>query len=330
MLRRTALINLTTQRGSRNMNIFISYYAATDQAFHSDVVRELRNKGHKAYPKHLKAFFGSSGLHDPDELDEHLRDEDLAIIMLSKDYMSDRWLQGEVHALLTLERRLRPDFVIPIFLEGVEDEHLPEECLTPPFVDFRGKPFKSGIDELFKVINEVAKPRVVFFVSHSSEDANIAKALTDLLKSAFKLSSREVINTSVGGGRLPLGALVSETLRRNIREAKAFICIATENSLGGLKRPQSFYVVLELGARWGMKRSIAVMLAAGATGDLLEGPLKEQIVLSCDDRSQVQQFIRQIAPILGRDVEPAEAFSDAIDRLVAESNSKAPLMPHKE
>ncbi|HEX8852007.1 MAG TPA: TIR domain-containing protein, partial [Pyrinomonadaceae bacterium] len=113
-----------TQQEAGDMNIFISYFAATDHLFHSELVKALREKKHKAYPKHLKAFFGVGGLHDPDELDEHLRDEDLAIIMLSKDYISDRWLRGELHALLTLERKLRPNFVVPIFLDGIEDEDI--------------------------------------------------------------------------------------------------------------------------------------------------------------------------------------------------------------
>lgn len=305
------------------MNIFISYYAADDHLFHRDLVKALQKKKHKAYPKHLKGFFGASGLHDPDALDEHLRDEDLCIIMLSKSYKSDSWLQGEMHALFTLDRKLRPNFAIPVFLTGIEDEEIPIECFNLPHVDFRGKTFEAGMEELLKIIDKVANPRVSVFISHSHEDKEIVSALADLLKFSFKLSAGEIVSTSVGGGRLPWGANVSETLRRRIREAKSFICIATQNSLGSLNRPSSFYVALEVGARWGMKRSVAVMLAAGATGSLLEGPLKEQIVLSCDDISQIQQFIREIARILGRDPEPAEATSAAINNLLSESKKAA-------
>jgi TIR domain len=307
------------------MNIFTSYVTPADRDFQANLSKLLQTGGHKAYPKHLKGFFGAGGLHDPDELDEHLRDEELALLLLSKDYMSDRWLRGEIYALLTVERKLRPNFVLPLFLEGVDDTDLPEECLIKPHVDFRGRPFEEGGEELLKLIDQIAaQPRLAVFLSHSSDDAEIAVALSDLLKDAFRLTSEEILATSVGGSRLNIFAHISESLRRKIREAKAFVCIATQNSFGYQDKPGSFYVSVELGARWGMKRPLALILAAGATGDLLRPPFNELSALSCEDHSQVQQFIRQIAPVLGRDPEAAETYHRAISTLVEVSRKAAP------
>lgn len=299
------------------MNIFMSYAAPADSDFRSQLAQALEAEGHKTYPKHLKAFFGAGGLHDPDELDEYLRDEELALILISKEYMADRWLRGEVYALLTMERKLRPKFVVPLFLEGAEDSDIPEECLIKPHVDFRDKPFDDAGEELVKLIEDIAdQPRLSVFLSHSSADAEIAVAMTDLLKAAFRLTSEEILATSVGGSRLNIFAHISEALRRKVREAKAFVCIATPNSFGREDKPGSFYVAVELGARWGMKRPLAMVLAAGARGDLLRAPFSELNGLSCEDHSQVQQFIRQIAPVLGRDPEPAESYHRAVSNLV--------------
>jgi hypothetical protein len=313
------------------MNIFTSYVTPANRDFQAQLSRVLRAGGHKPYPKHLKGFFGAGGLHDPDELDEHLRDEELALLFLSKEYLADRWLRGEIYALLTVERKLRPNFVLPLFLEGVDDTDIPEECLIKPHVDFRGRPFEEAAEEVLKLIGEIAaQPRLAVFLSHSSEDAEIAVAMSDLLKAAFRLASEEILATSVGGSRLNIFAHISESLRRKIREAKAFICIATQNSFGYQDRPGSFYVAVELGARWGMKRPLAMVLAAGATGDLLRAPFSELNVLSCEDHSQVQQFIRQIAPVLGRDPEAAETYHRAISRLIEVSKAAAPRQPQAE
>ncbi|HWS89235.1 MAG TPA: toll/interleukin-1 receptor domain-containing protein [Pyrinomonadaceae bacterium] len=306
------------------MNIFTSYITPANREFQANLSRVLQANGHKPYPKHLKGFFGASGLHDPDELDEHLRDEELALVFISKEYMADRWLRGEIHALLTVERKLRPNFVLPLFLEGVEDIDIPEECLIKPHVDFRSKPFDDASAEVLRLIDEMAdRPRLSVFLSHSSADADIAVALSDLLKAAFRLTSEEILATSVGGSRLNIFAHISETLRRKIREAKAFVCVATHNSFGDRERPGSFYVAVELGARWGMKRPLAMVLAAGAKGDLLRAPFSELNVLSCEDHSQVQQFIRQVAPVLGRDPETAETYHRMISRLVEVSKAAA-------
>jgi hypothetical protein len=297
------------------VKIFVSYHDR-DSDFEKRLVDSLQKAGFQAYPKHLKGFFGASGLHDPDELDEYFRDEELAVIVLSKNYMTDRWLQGEIHALLTLENKWRPGFVLPIFLEGISNEDIPEECFIRPHVDFRGKSEEVGFSELMKIVREIAsRPRLSVFVSHSSKDAQIAEALSDLLRSAFGLSSEEILCTSVGGFRLPLSSSVNETLRRKVREAKVFVCIATENSIGTAQKPGSFYVAVELGARWGMKRYLAI-LVAGAVGGAIGAPFSGLNFLRCDDHGQVQQFIRELGPMLGKAPESADRYSRAVNELV--------------
>jgi TIR domain len=299
------------------MRIFISWSYPADGDMFDNLIEVLRENGHNAYPKQLWGFFGAKGLTDTDELDEHLRDEELTIALISKPYMSDRWLREELHALQILEQKLRPNFLLPIFLEGVADSDIPEWCLVKPHVDFRGRTVEAGFKELLLRLNVLAaNPRLAVFVSYSVKDDAIATALTNLLSKAFNLTPEEILCTGVEGHRLLLSVNTDEALRRKIREAKVFVCIATENSIGTRERPGSFYVAAELGARWGMKRYLAFMLAGGATGSLLRAPFSTLNALSCDDHAQVQQFIRQIGPVLGRDPQPADTYYKAIDELV--------------
>lgn len=304
------------------MRIFVSNKFLADKEMFDKLLEVLRQNHHNAYPKQLWGFFGAQGLNDPDELDEHLRDEDVAIAIVSESYMADRWLREELHALQTLEQKLRPNFLLPIFVKNIEDKDIPEWCFIKPHVDFRGKPLDVAIAELLERLNEIAaKPRSSVFVSYSTRDEAIATALTALLTRAFNLTADEILCTGVEGHRLPLGVNTDEALRRTIRQAKVFICIATENSIGTRDHAGSFYVAAELGARWGMKRYLALLLAAGATRSWLKAPFSTLNALSCEDHGQVQQFIRQIAPILGRDPQPADTYYRAIDELVRASKS---------
>jgi hypothetical protein len=302
------------------MKIFISCRFLLDKDFYDELVEFLNANGHNAYPKQLWGFFGERGLPDPDELDEHLRDEDLAIAMMSQHYMSDRWLREELHALYTLAHKLRPNFLLPIFLKDIGDFEIPQWCFVIPHVDFRNRPYPSAFADLLKTLGTLApKRRVSVFVSYNKKDELIATRLSTLLSKAFNLLPEDIVCTGVEGHRLPLSANTDETLRRLVREAKVFVCIATKNSIGTIDEAGSFYVAAELGARWGMKRYLALLLARGTTGNHLKAPFTTLNALSCDDRGQIQQFIREIAPILGRDPLPPEAYQSLVDDLVQAS-----------
>lgn len=313
------------------MNIFISYYFE-DQGFYKSISKSLKKDGHRVYPKHLKGFFGPDGMYDPDELDEHLRDEDVALVALSKKYMRDLWLQHEINSLLTLERKLRPNFVLPVFLEGLEDEDVPPKCLSKRFVDFRevkaDQPgyemkYEHKVSELRNALSALGAKRLSIFISHSSKDLEIATALSDLFSAAYNFGADDIMCSSVSGHRLALGVPINESLRRKIREAKSFVGVATENSVGGLGAGGSFYVAAEWGARWGMKRSLVVMLAAGFSGSALRPPFSHENVLSCDDPTQVQQFVTELGEAMNWRVQPQPFYTKEIDKLVAASRAAA-------
>ena len=92
----------------------------------------------------------------------------------------------------------------------------------------------------------------MLFISHSSKDLEVVRALIYLFRSALAISPEEIRCTSLEGYRLPAGASVDEKLRQEVHEAKVFIGLISYNSL------QSIYVVFELGARWGAGKPFSV------------------------------------------------------------------------
>lgn len=140
------------------------------------------------------------------------------------------------------------------------------------------------------------------FLSHSSADEKIAKALIDLLRDAFHIEPSRIRCTSVPGYKLKTGAHTETELRREIQQARVFIGLLSEISL------ESAYVLFELGARWGSlqnygysgmgdsKNKLFPILAAGATGSMLRDPLKAYNALNCEIAADLHQLVADIRP----------------------------------
>lgn len=156
---------------------------------------------------------------------------------------------------------------------------------------------------------------ITIFISHSSSDINIASKLIDLLRTALNLPADQIRCTSVDGYRLPGGATTNDQLKEEIYNSKSFIGLITPNSL------ESSYVLFELGARWGAKKQLIPLLAAGTEANDLVGPLAEINALSCSNRSQLFQLVTELSEFLGSGTERGEVYSRLIDELVVLSSS---------
>jgi TIR domain len=149
------------------------------------------------------------------------------------------------------------------------------------------------------------------FISHSSRDAALAKALVELIEKAMKIPAAEIRCTSVDGYGLPVGAETKERLRAEIFDTRVFIGLITPASM------RSAYVLFELGARWGAGRQIAPVLGRGADASILGDPLRDINALSLTERNQVLQLVEDLARGLGRTLEPMASFQGAVDVVVA-------------
>ena len=91
---------------------------------------------------------------------------------------------------------------------------------------------------------------IKIFISHSSEDIQLAEGIIDLLKNALRLSSKDIRCTSVDGYRLPGGAKTEEQLRNEVCSCETLIGLISPNAT------DSLYVLFELGARWGSNKHL--------------------------------------------------------------------------
>ena len=153
------------------------------------------------------------------------------------------------------------------------------------------------------------------FISHSSKDADLALALIDLLKGALGLTADKIRCSSVDGYRLPVGINTEGKLREEVNAAKIVVGLITPNSLS------SYYVMFELGARWGANLFVAPLLA-GVKPNELSGPLSLLNALSANNEAQLHQLIDDIADQLGlplqnaasyiRNISAVKALADAV------------------
>ena len=100
------------------------------------------------------------------------------------------------------------------------------------------------------------------FVSHSSNDAALAAALIDLLRSALGIKAAQIRCSSVDGYRLPAGVNTEQQLRDEIKGSQVMLGLITPNS------QTSQYVMFELGARWGASLPLIPLLAGVEPKDL--------------------------------------------------------------
>jgi len=150
---------------------------------------------------------------------------------------------------------------------------------------------------------------VLIFVCHSSDDADVAASIIDLIQSAFRLTSREIRCTSVDGYKLPAGATTDERLRTEVHDSSAFIGIISAHSL------RSAYVLFELGARWGAKKRMVPLLAKGAAPSILSGPLSGLNVLNCASTGELYQLVREVGEAIGQQPDNPDAYQRHIDVL---------------
>jgi hypothetical protein len=151
---------------------------------------------------------------------------------------------------------------------------------------------------------------IKLFISHSSEDAELAAIFVQLIVTALKIKSQDIRCTSVEGYRLPGGSDTDEKLREEALGAECFIGVISPQSLA------SAYVLFELGARWGVRRHLVPLLAPGLGPQALKGPLRGLNALSCDSMADIHQLIAELASQLGLQSESPAVYQRQLEALV--------------
>lgn len=156
------------------------------------------------------------------------------------------------------------------------------------------------------------------FISHSSEESELAELIVELLKMALNLPSKTIRCTSVDGYRLSGGVDSVAQLREEVVATKALVGIISSTSISSL------WVVFELGARWGIDKYLLPLMAPGASTDLLSGPLATRHALRSDERGQLLQLVGDIADELGIESEESTVYDKYISKILEYAEEYTP------
>lgn len=160
------------------------------------------------------------------------------------------------------------------------------------------------------------------FISHSSEDAELASLMVQLLSNALGLRPKDIRCTSLDGYRLPGGADVDEQLREEALASECFVGIVSPQSMS------SAYVLFELGARWGARKHLVPLLAPGLKAHALKGPLKGLNALNCDSMAELHQLIAELGQKLNSTTESPAVYQRYIDAVVYHATTnETPIEP---
>jgi hypothetical protein len=149
------------------------------------------------------------------------------------------------------------------------------------------------------------------FVSHAAVDEVLAAAVVDCLQTCMVLRDGEIRCTSVPGYKLPVGSDFAATILEDIGESFVVIGLITRAAIG------SSWVLFELGAAWGAKRNMKLIVTDEVDLGQLPGPVAGRHVARLSDSSDVAQFVDEIRSLIRARSRSAAGIQKAINELLA-------------
>lgn len=178
-------------------------------------------------------------------------------------------------------------------------------------LDLLNEPSVAGPSTEGSVAQKPKQNAVKIFISHGSEDAPVAEKLADLLRNALSMPPKEIRCTSVLAYSLPFGIDPSERLRAEVSSAQAMVGLVTQSSL------ESYWVLFEMGARWGQGKPLFCVLARDADYTLLPDPIRHNHALKVADSAGVVKFVDDLADVLGLGHPSSWQYQKFVDDFIA-------------
>lgn len=147
------------------------------------------------------------------------------------------------------------------------------------------------------------------FLSHSTQDKEIASDLCNLLKDALRLDPNRIRCSSIDGYRFSGGCQIDEDIREEVLTAEVLIGLISPASM------ESVYVLFELGARWGAKKPLIPILSPKTKAREIPGPLSGFNALQCDQPAQLHKLVNEVGQQLGINPVSPEYYQIHVDKL---------------
>ncbi len=247
----------------------------------------LMDKGHSMT---LEVDAKPAGRWEP-KLLRGLHTADVFICLLTPNGVQSSWVTAQTGQAISCEYTKRM-LVLPVVPRGDD---------FPSFVSAFHCFWLTGRDpasvkKLADDLNEAIEAHVAtrpprIFISHRHKDEKVARAVIDLLQSAFQTQKRDIRCTSVPGFKLSVGAQSAASLQADLIGAEVVLGIV------GPETAESDYVLFELGAAWGLETPTFPLRIGGATYEHVPEVLREKSSLALDDVSQCLQRVHDIGRV---------------------------------
>lgn len=154
------------------------------------------------------------------------------------------------------------------------------------------------------------------FISHASQDVELAKQLQELLSKAIPSLMGKVFVSS-DGDSIPAYVKWEPAIIKAHQESSAVVALMTPNSVF---RP---WVIYEAGgANFQRRKPLFVVRANGLTADSLPEPLKQWQSLYLSTVEDLSKFCESVADVLGRRASPWNKALDNIAQGIVRSSKK--------
>jgi hypothetical protein len=163
---------------------------------------------------------------------------------------------------------------------------------------------------------ETRSDTIKVFISHTSADSDLALSLIRLIRAGLHLTETDIRCTSVDGYKLEPGADTEATLRREVNDSTVLLGLLTPASI------HSSYVLFELGARWGIERSLIPVLGYGASYSSLPGPLQGRNAIRASERGELEDMLFKLSKDLGVELARASAYGADLASVIEEASKK--------
>lgn len=158
------------------------------------------------------------------------------------------------------------------------------------------------------------------FLSHSARDKDLAETLVHLFQYALKLKDQEIRCTSVVPYTLDAGANTDATLQSELRESDLVIGLLSRES------SDSYYVLAELGARWGISKQFMLLRSSNFSFTHFSGPMANLSISTIDTKTVLYKHCRQAAAIFGKKVNKTKELEKRAKRVIRH-NKKLSITP---
>lgn len=245
-----------------------------------------------------------------DQLEEEVPDPEVSHFKISGSDVKQIWRRVQNKGMVQSAEKYCDPRIFKTQVEGLWEYLVDSNLIEGDSPESRRKNPSSasiniGAGSLATLSDMLVQPPthrgLSIFISHSSKDADLALALIDLLKAGLTLTADQIRCSSVDGYRLPVGVNSEGKLREEVNAAKVVVGLITRSGL------TSYYVMFELGARWGADLFLAPLLAGVKASDL-SGPLSLLNALSANNDAQLHQLLEDIARHLGLSVQPPASY----------------------